>query len=178
MTVATVVLRGCSDEKVSSSSIAFAFFRCYSHYRDYAPERIQGEFPEMEECERILGGTKWPASVDKVFIAVACFVHGTSESRMSRASEFFWSEKSDFQRSEMFSKIMSANAFCDSKIASDRKQGSCLSGSARCSSEHNQKMDGIMRIFGSRSDLRCRQGACHVWITNLMILLVSFFLSL
>ena len=36
-----------------------AYFWCYSHYGDYEPDKLQGSFPELEECMHILGGYSW-----------------------------------------------------------------------------------------------------------------------
>jgi hypothetical protein len=33
--------------------------RCYSHYGDLSPDKLEGEYPDFEECLHVLGGAKW-----------------------------------------------------------------------------------------------------------------------
>ena len=36
-----------------------AYFWCYSHYGDLSPDKLNGEYPDFEECLHVLGGAKW-----------------------------------------------------------------------------------------------------------------------
>ena len=38
-----------------------AYFWCYSHYGDLSPDKLNGEYPDFEECLHVLGGAKWGA---------------------------------------------------------------------------------------------------------------------
>lgn len=36
-----------------------AYFWCYAHYGDLTPDKLQGDYPDFEECLHVLGGARW-----------------------------------------------------------------------------------------------------------------------
>ena len=50
---------GVPPNEANSDGDPDAYFWCYSHYGDLTPDKLNGEYPDFEECLHVLGGARW-----------------------------------------------------------------------------------------------------------------------